>query len=167
MRTGRRYTGAKDQKIAGSKVRVWGIEGTLLRLDVHMNDTVYVTADLSLMICHNGRHREVSMEDVDTNEIEFLQEEKEMSNIKVSKERIDRLMKTAEIKTWTVFGKCTIVAAKLENGFIITESSACVDPANFDAAMGERICKDKIRDRLWELEGYALQKGLHKLVQEG
>lgn len=89
-----------------------------------------------------------------------------MSKITVTKERIDHLMNTAAFETFTAAGKCTIVVAQLENGFIITESSACVDPANYDAILGEKICKDKIRERLWELEGYALQKAVHKLVTE-
>ena len=94
-------------------------------------------------------------------------EEKKMSKITITKDKINRLMDNAKFETMTVFGKCTIVVAQLENGFILTESSACVDPANYDEEMGKRICKDKIRDRLWELEGYALQKSLHKLIQEG
>lgn len=96
------------------------------------------------------------------------EEEKEnkMSKVTVTKERIERLMKTAKFETSTVFGKCTIVAAQLENGFVLVESSACEDPANYDKAMGERICKGKIRERLWELEEYALQKAVHKLKSE-
>lgn len=88
-----------------------------------------------------------------------------MNNIKVTKERIDHLMETAEYDVYTQFSKCTIVSAKLENGFILTESSACVDEANYDPALGIKICKEKIRDKLWELEGYALQDSLHKLMQ--
>lgn len=92
--------------------------------------------------------------------------ERKMSNIRVTANKIDHLMQTAKVETDTVFGKCTVVAMQFENGFIMVESSACVDPANYDKAMGERICKDKIRDRLWELEGYALQKAVHKLTME-
>ena len=91
---------------------------------------------------------------------------KSMSEIKITEERIDRLMKTAEYHVITEFEKCTIVSAKLENGFILTESSACVDPENYDEERGVKICKDKIRERLWELEGYALQKAVHRLKKE-
>ena len=84
-----------------------------------------------------------------------------MSNIKVTQERIDHLMATADIQVETIFGKCTRVAVQLENGFILTESSACVDPANYDHKMGEEICLEHIRNKLWELEGYALQERLH------
>ena len=94
------------------------------------------------------------------------EEEREMSNITVTQSRIEHLMETAEIEAWTVFDKCTVVVAKLENGFILVESSACVDPANYDPELGEDICRAKIKERLWELEGYALQKAVHKLTQE-
>lgn len=80
-----------------------------------------------------------------------------MSNITVTQERIDHLMATADIRVETIFGKCTSVAVQLENGFILTESSACVDPANYDPKIGEEICLEHIRNKLWELEGYALQ----------
>lgn len=89
-----------------------------------------------------------------------------MSNITVSYDRINHLMETAEIEVMTAFDKCTVVVAKLENGFIMVESSDCVDPANYDPELGENICLARIKERLWELEGYALQKAVHKLTQE-
>lgn len=94
------------------------------------------------------------------------EEEKKVSDIAVSYERINHLMETADFDITTVFDKCTIVVAKLENGFILVESSACVDPANYDPELGESICMARIKERLWELEGYSLQKAVHKLVQE-
>lgn len=83
-----------------------------------------------------------------------------MSEIKITQERIDHLIETAEFRVCTVFGKCTVVTAKLENGFVLVESSACVDPENYDEEMGRKLCLKKIVDKLWELEGYALQKSL-------
>lgn len=58
------------------------------------------------------------------------------------------------------FNKCLILSCKLKNGFVITESSACVDPRNFDSKIGIDICKEKIKNKIWELEGYTLQKSL-------
>ena len=89
-----------------------------------------------------------------------------MSDIKVTAERIEHLMDTADYEIITCFDKCTIVSARFENGFILTESSACVDPANYDRKLGVKICTDKIREKLWELEGYDLQKKLYKLTKE-
>ncbi|MEC5308861.1 Gp49 family protein [Bacillus thuringiensis] len=66
---------------------------------------------------------------------------------------------------WTVeefYGKCTVVVAKLPNGFILTESSACIDPANYDVNIGIECCKDRIIDKIWHLEGYRLQCELAK-----
>ena len=71
---------------------------------------------------------------------------------------IDDIMDKCELNVMTVWGKCTIVACKLPNGFIITESSACVDPKNYDEHIGLEICLNKIRDKVWELEGYRLQQ---------
>ena len=46
---------------------------------------------------------------------------------------------------------------KLKNGFVIVESSVCVDPKNFDIEIGREICGNRIKDKIWELEGYNLQ----------
>ena len=70
---------------------------------------------------------------------------------------IDGIISKSQIKVQTVFGKCTIVSVQLPNGFVIVESSACVDPINYNEATGTSICMNKIKDRLWELEGYKLQ----------
>lgn len=81
-----------------------------------------------------------------------------MNENKVSEERIRGLIESSEKNVTTIFGKVTVVSLKLPSGFVITESSDCVDPEN-----GELICMGKIEDRLWELEGYLLQ---NKLCEE-
>jgi hypothetical protein len=80
-----------------------------------------------------------------------------MSNT-VTQQQIDDLIKNAEVRTYTAFDKCTVVLVQLKNGFILTESSACVDPMNYDEDMGYEICMERIKNKLWELEGYVLQK---------
>ncbi len=75
----------------------------------------------------------------------------------ITKEEIDSILERTH---WTVeefHGKCTVVIAKLPNGFILTESSSCVDPVNFDVNIGVEICKERITNKIWELEGYLLQ----------
>ena len=72
-----------------------------------------------------------------------------MNTNTVTSEQIDKIVEATEFKTQTVYGKTTIVSAKLPNGFVITESSACVDPANYDEAIGEKICKDRIKNELF------------------
>ena len=85
-----------------------------------------------------------------------------MTDIKVTKDQIDGLLNSADVEVRTVFDKCTVVIARLRNGFILVESSACVDPANYDPELGKKLCLKRIEDRLWELEGYALQKMQHE-----
>ena len=72
---------------------------------------------------------------------------------KVTEEQIDKLISEAEIEVSTVQGKCTVVVVTLKNGFIITESSACVDKANYSEEIGVRCCMERIKSKLWELEG--------------
>jgi hypothetical protein len=81
-----------------------------------------------------------------------------MSNVKITPEQIENILANSEIKIFKMFDKCTVVVCKLPNGFIITESSACVDPENFDEVMGYEICLNRIENKIWELERYALQK---------
>lgn len=75
----------------------------------------------------------------------------------ITQEHINKLFIESEKDVQTVFGKCTVMACKLKNGFIIVESSACVDPSNYDFNMGVEICEERIKNKLWELEGYKLQ----------
>ena len=79
----------------------------------------------------------------------------------VTQSVIDELMESCDIAVTTAFDKCTIVACKLPNGFVIVESSSCVDPANYDEDMGVDICMKNIEKKLWELEGYLLQNQLY------
>ena len=78
--------------------------------------------------------------------------------VTVRKENIDKLIAEAEISVETRFSKVTVVCCKLKNGFVITEAAGCVDPANYSEEIGVKICMERITNKLWELEGYALQK---------
>lgn len=80
----------------------------------------------------------------------------------VTQEYIDQLISRADIEAETFFDKCTVVVCRLESGFVLVESSACVDPDNYDHELGVKVCMDKIKNRLWELEGYMLQSHLAK-----
>lgn len=48
---------------------------------------------------------------------------------------------------------CNLV---LENGFVVTGTSACLDPANYDEVIGKQIAYDNAIDKMWQLEGYLL-----------
>ena len=80
----------------------------------------------------------------------------------ITQEDIDYLMNTAKKEVITVGDKTTVCVVTLKNGFVITESSSCIDPSNYNEELGSKICLEKIESKLWELEGYYLQKKLYE-----
>jgi hypothetical protein len=54
---------------------------------------------------------------------------------------------------------CVLV---LKNGFTVTGESACVDPAEFNAAMGKQLARDHAFSKVWPLLGYALKDEMYK-----
>lgn len=91
--------------------------------------------------------------------VEDLADDKPLKG--VSYEKIEKLMAEANINVTTFFGKTTVVVAQFPNGFVITESSSCVDPRAYDEEYGKQICLKRIKERLWEMEGYLLQEQKH------
>lgn len=83
-----------------------------------------------------------------------------MAKNTITKTQIDEIVKGSTFDARTFFNKCTVVAMRLPNGFVLVESSACVDPKNYNFDMGVSICKERLVARLWELEGYKLQDRL-------
>lgn len=75
----------------------------------------------------------------------------------VTQEQVDNIFYSSTLDYSTRFEKCTVLTVQLPNGFIIVESSACVDAANFDENMGAEICNERVKNKIWELEGYKLQ----------
>lgn len=61
--------------------------------------------------------------------------------------------------------KTTMAVVTLKNGFEIITHAACVDPADYNTEVGNRIARSRALDKIWELEGYLLQDNMqpHKL----
>lgn len=79
----------------------------------------------------------------------------------VTKEQIQSILDNSEYEVFhRVFDKQCLVVAKLPNGFTIVGESACVDPNNYDEQIGFDLAVDRIKNRIWELEGYNLQNQL-------
>lgn len=60
----------------------------------------------------------------------------------------------------------TVCVLTLRNGFTVTGESACASPENFNAELGRRIARDKAKDKIWPLLGYALRDRLHNWEQQ-
>jgi hypothetical protein len=80
-------------------------------------------------------------------------------DITITKENVDNFI--ACYQDFKLDDKTTIVKAILVNGFVIVESSSCVDPANFNQEIGINICLDRIKNRVWELLGFLLQTSVN------
>ena len=74
---------------------------------------------------------------------------------------IEKMISESDILTQTVFNKCTIVTIRLPNGYVISEYSACVSPDDYDEDLGYKICIDKIKNKLTEMEAYRLMYNLN------
>lgn len=99
---------------------------------------------------------------MDEFEIYFDKYEEQKKKNTVTEEDINRIVQESQFRYTTQFEKCTVAICKLPNGFVITESSSCVDTENYDPEIGKDICLKKIRDKIWELEGYRLQCELYE-----
>ena len=73
--------------------------------------------------------------------------------MKLTKEHLESLI--ADVGYHRLDGTTvTICALTLRSGFVVTGESACLDPAGFDAAIGEQIAYENAFEKLWQLEGY-------------
>lgn len=88
-----------------------------------------------------------------------------MTKNTVTQEQIDSLIEESQIQTITMGTKTTVVMVVLKNGFTLVESSSCVDKDNYNQELGKEICIDRIKNKLWELEGYKLQSDLEKIKE--
>jgi hypothetical protein len=61
-----------------------------------------------------------------------------------------------DVQVSTIFEKVTVVAVRLRNGFVLVESAGAVDKANYSEEVGKGICLQRIKNKIWELEGYRL-----------
>lgn len=87
---------------------------------------------------------------------------------KVTPERIQYLLENSTFHYSRLHGTTTVCQVVLPNGFSVAMgTSACVDPVNFNEALGRDYAKKdaitKAKAKLWELEGYALAMQLHPI----
>ena len=59
-------------------------------------------------------------------------------------------------------GTLTICVITTKDGFTFTGESACVDPANFNKEIGEKIAYDNAFNKMWLPYGFWLHKTLGK-----
>lgn len=70
------------------------------------------------------------------------------------------------VEVTTMYNRVTVVSAKLKNGFIVTKSSACIDPANYDSKIGVDNCKKAIIDEVRMLLGFLMSTVVYGIKGE-
>lgn len=80
---------------------------------------------------------------------------------KITQAEVDAFL--GQVEASQIDHKTTLVKAETMSGFVQYEVSSCVDPANYDHALGTKIATDRIKDRLWMLLGFVLQWGRYGL----
>lgn len=95
--------------------------------------------------------------------------EKGLTAPRVTPAQIDVLVKRV-VFVYASHGTSTFCHAFLDGTFFLASGhSACVSPENFDAGLGQKIALENVqkpmRDKLWDLEGYALRERLAATVE--
>lgn len=80
----------------------------------------------------------------------------------VTIERLESLIVAEEFLTPAMSPTVTICVLTLQNGFSLIGHSACVDPRNYDQAIGCRIARADALENAWPLEGYLLAQRMHE-----
>ena len=73
---------------------------------------------------------------------------------KLTNEDIDAIQAQCLEEVWEPFPGITVVSWQLPSGFVITEQSGTIDPAEYDREIGIECCRERLIDKVWELEGY-------------
>lgn len=81
---------------------------------------------------------------------------------KVTKEDLDHLVAQSKVEFAVFDNKLTVAVVTVPCGFKVTGEASCVDPSNFDKALGEKYALENAVDKLWELEGYLLAHDLFR-----
>lgn len=79
----------------------------------------------------------------------------------VTKEMVAANMQDYTVTTLNGFKPTTVVQIRLKNGFIITDATSCVDPANYSEEIGKEILLKRMENKVWELLGFELASKLN------
>lgn len=61
----------------------------------------------------------------------------------------------------------TVCCLAMQNGFTVTGESACADPLNYDAEIGQRLAYGAAINKVWPLLGYMLRETLYQETRPG
>ena len=82
---------------------------------------------------------------------------------RITEEMVNAFM--GEVET-TRMGNHTVIMVRCRNGFSFIEDSACVDPANYDHALGMKLALEKAKKRVWSHLGFLLATARNSVKTE-
>lgn len=84
----------------------------------------------------------------------------ELTN-KITKEFLDSQIVAVKYQRLTdTLTHCRIV---VKSGFTFTGESACIDPANYDETIGQKIAYDNAFDKMWKCFGFWLMQKRYEI----
>lgn len=92
-------------------------------------------------------------------EIEQEIQDKKLTAPRVTPERLEEVIRGEDFYVFPG-SQLTVCCLTLANGFTVTGESACASPENFNAELGQKIARQKAKDKIWALEGYVLRERL-------
>lgn len=75
----------------------------------------------------------------------------------VTEEHLEALIEASTLSYIKMGDKTVVCHAILPSKFEVIVSAACVSPENFSMDIGKNLCLERLKSKLWELEGYRLQ----------
>lgn len=85
------------------------------------------------------------------------------SGVSIGPKMVDDMIASVETVS---SGNCTTICRIiLKNGFVLVESSSCVDPKNYSEEIGRNICVEHAKNKIWELLGFLLQSAAYGFKQ--
>lgn len=81
---------------------------------------------------------------------------------KITPGAIEHILAQSKVDYAVLGGKLTHCMITLPSGFIVTGESSCVDPAEYNKALGEKYAKDRAVQMLYMFEGYTLANELYE-----
>ena len=86
---------------------------------------------------------------------------------KIPESVIDEIIAKSAVHAFKEYDSCTVVTMRLPNGYVLVESSGCIDPAEYDHNLGVEICMKALKRRIWQLEGYRGKQAFHDAQEAG
>lgn len=73
---------------------------------------------------------------------------------KIPEAKIEELIENSAEAVWEPFPGITVMAWQLPNGYVIVDQSGTIDPNEYSRDIGEKFCREHLKTKLWQLEGY-------------